>query len=129
MQAPPDIGSIIHREIVALFPSLAGVELEHSWRGTIGYGRDYMPLIGRLAPDIYYSTGHGGQGLATTTLGGEAIAAAMGGNDAMLALFAPFRPLPVNFWPVRNLVVPFILWRTRRADAAAGGSNIASGLT
>lgn len=129
MQAPPDIGGMVQREIAALFPLLAGVALERCWSGTIGYGRDYMPLIGRLAPDLYYSTGHGGQGLATTALGGEAIAAAISGDDAMLALFAPFKPRLANIWFSRKIIAPALLWQTRRADAAADGSNIASGLT
>lgn len=128
-KTPPDIGGIVRQEMAQLFPQLANVELERNWSGTIGYGRDYMPLIGRLAPNLYYSTGHGGQGLATTTLGGEAIAEAIGGNDTLLASFLPFRPRPINFWPVRNLVAPYILWQARRADAAADGSNITSGFT
>ncbi len=128
-KVPTDIGGIVRQEIAKLFPQLAGVELGRSWSGAIGYGRDYMPMIGQMAPDLYFSTGHGGQGLATTALGGEAIANAIGGDDTMLALFAPFRLRPVNFWPVRNIIVPTILWQTRRADAGANGSNIASGLT
>lgn len=129
MKVPSDIGGIVRHEITKLFPQLAGLELGRSWSGAIGYGRDYMPMIGQMAPDLYFSTGHGGQGLATTALGGEAIANAIGGDDTLLALFAPFRLRPVNIWPVRNLMVPYILWRTRRADEAADGSNIASGLT
>lgn len=124
-----DCGEIVRQEMAQLYPQLAGVQLERSWSGRIGYGRDYIPLIGRLATDVYYSTGHGGQGLATTALAGEAIAAAITGDEMLLAQFTPFRPQPVNFWPVRHILVPYMLWRTRRADAAPNGSNIASGLT
>jgi gamma-glutamylputrescine oxidase len=129
MAAPLDCSALVRQEMLRIFPQMQDVRLQHVWSGQIGYGKDYMPLIGRLAPGLYYNSGHGGHGLATTTFGGEAVAASIGGDDTLLRLFAPYQPRWVNHAIGRRIVAPLLLgwmgWKDRRRH----GSNIATGAT
>jgi gamma-glutamylputrescine oxidase len=129
MKVPDDISSLLKHELYDIFPQLSGTSFQRAWSGQLGYGKDYMPLIGKMDSGVYYNVGHGGHGLATTTLGGEAVAKAMTGDTALLDLFHPFKLRWINNPVGRLIVAPYKLQQMRRADMSHTGKNIATGPT
>ena len=80
----------LHRAMVEVYPQLAGLRVEHSWSGQMGYARHRMPQLGRLAPDLWHITAFGGHGLNTTAIAGKVLAEAMLGQSDRIKAFAPF---------------------------------------
>ncbi len=48
------------------FPEFSQLEIEHRWAGTMGFTRDYLPLMGTLPhlPQVSYAVGFSGHGMA-----------------------------------------------------------------
>lgn len=85
-----EVARLLHRDMLKVYPQLAGVRVAHAWSGMMSYARHQMPQLGRLPDGLWYGMGFGGHGVAPTTLAGEAIAAAIAGDGAALARFAPW---------------------------------------
>jgi glycine/D-amino acid oxidase-like deaminating enzyme len=78
------------RDLARTFPQLAGAEIDHVWRGTLGNTVHRMPQIGELSPGLWLLSGFGGHGINTTAMGGEIVARGIIENDETWRLFAPF---------------------------------------
>ncbi|MCW1917620.1 FAD-binding oxidoreductase [Rhodobacter sp. KR11] len=91
-RAAPDaaVARDLHRAMVEVYPQLAGLRVDHSWSGLMGYARHRMPQLGRLAPDLWHITAFGGHGLNTTAIAGKVLAEAMLGQSDRIKAFAPF---------------------------------------
>lgn len=90
---PPErVMKRLRKRFISIYPQLADVlRIEACWSGRMAYPRHQMPMLAELRPDIWYSAGHAGHGLGTTTLLGELFArAVLRGDDTYRAL-APFR--------------------------------------
>lgn len=87
---PSNLHALMLGDLLSVYPQLADVKAEVAWPGTMGYATHKMPQIGRLQPGVWYNQGHGGHGMASTTLGGELVASAIAEGDEHYRLFEPF---------------------------------------
>lgn len=90
LKDPSPLDAWMKADLETFFPALRDVQIDIAWAGTMGCSRHRMPQIGQLSPNLWYSIGHCGQGLATTTMGGTLIADALTGNTRAIDLFKPF---------------------------------------
>ena len=83
------------RKIAELYPQLADVRIDYAWGGTIGVPVNRVPLLGRVAPNIFYSQGYSGHGVNVTHLAGRIMADAISGTLEQFDLFADVKPFVV----------------------------------
>lgn len=83
---PAAIARLLMRDLLKVYPQLAGVRLSHAWGGLMSYARHQMPQVGQLAPGLWYAQAFGGHGVAPTTLAGEWLADALQGRALPEAL-------------------------------------------
>jgi glycine/D-amino acid oxidase-like deaminating enzyme len=86
-RAAADVARLLYRDMLRVYPQLAGTRIDHAWSGLMSYGRHRMPQMGRLPDGLWYGSGFGGHGVAPTTLCGELLAAALLGDSAVLEGF------------------------------------------
>ena len=93
---PGDNALPVRSRLAAVFPQLAGVKIDHAWRGTIGVTRTRMPHAGMLSQRIYFAHGYSGHGLALSLLYGKAMAEAVLGNSERFEILTriPAAPFP-----------------------------------
>jgi glycine/D-amino acid oxidase-like deaminating enzyme len=87
---PSEVARLLYRDMLRVYPQLAGVKVEHAWSGMMSYGRHCMPQLGRLPDGLWYGMGFGGHGVGPTTLAGEVLAAAIEGDVSGVSGFAPW---------------------------------------
>lgn len=87
---PSEVATLLYRDMLRVYPQLAGVKVEHAWSGLMSYGRHRMPQLGRLPDGLWYGMGFGGHGVGPTTLAGEVLAAAIQGDLSGVSGFAPW---------------------------------------
>ncbi|MDJ0794240.1 MAG: FAD-binding oxidoreductase [Woeseiaceae bacterium] len=83
------------RKIVKHYPALADVGFDYAWGGTIGVPINRVPLLGRVAPNVFYSQGYSGHGVNVTHLAGQIMADAVAGTFERFDLFADVKPVVV----------------------------------
>jgi glycine/D-amino acid oxidase-like deaminating enzyme len=66
----------LQRELVRIFPGLAGITFEATWSGLVDCSLDFSPAVGRTgkSQNIYYGMGYSGHGVNLTSLFGRIIA-------------------------------------------------------
>ncbi len=69
------------RKLAALFPDLAGIDLEHAWCGRIAMTGDHLPKILRLGERSVSVFGYSGRGISPGTTFGKAVAAYLVDGD------------------------------------------------
>ena len=87
-RSPAAVARLLYRDMLRVYPQLAGTRVEYAWSGLMSYGRHQMPQMGRLPDGLWFGSGFGGHGVAPTTLCGEVLAAALMGDPAPLRGFA-----------------------------------------
>jgi glycine/D-amino acid oxidase-like deaminating enzyme len=86
---------ILRRGLVAVFPELAGTEIEYAWSGNIAVVPDLLPRAGRL-DGFHYAAGYAGHGVALATYLGACAADQILGKAGPLALAdLPFSAIPL----------------------------------
>jgi gamma-glutamylputrescine oxidase len=80
----------LRREMLTVYPQLAGLKTEIAWSGLMSYARHRMPQIGALGSGAWYCTAFGGHGLNTTAIGGTVVAEAVMGQSDRIEAFAPY---------------------------------------
>ncbi len=89
-------GPLLHADLVALFPELAGTRISHSWCGFVAYTFDTMMHIGRHEGQ-HYALGYCGSGVGMGSyLGmrlGQQVLGRAEGRTALDDLPFPTRPL------------------------------------
>lgn len=113
---PSDLAALMLGDLVSVYPQLSDVKAEVAWPGTMGYATHKMPQIGRLRPGVWYNQGHGGHGMASTTLGGELVASAIAEGDERYRLFEPFG-LSWAGGPLGTWVAQLTYWKYELQDA------------
>lgn len=83
------------RKIRRLYPELADVRIDYSWGGRIGVPYHRTPVMGRSAPNVFYSQGYSGHGVNVTHLAGQILADAVAGTMERFDVFAGIKPLPI----------------------------------
>ena len=105
----PDLARLLYRDMLKVYPQLAGVRVDYAWSGMMSYGRHKMPQLGRLPDGIWYGMGFGGHGVAPTTLSGELLARAILGDGVDLARYAQWG-LPSTGGPAGLLAAQLAYW-------------------
>ena len=59
---PAISGPMLHRDLVAIFPELAGTRISHSWCGFVAYTFDELMHVGRHE-GVHYAMGYCGSGV------------------------------------------------------------------
>lgn len=116
----------LRREMLTVYPQLAGLKTELAWSGLMSYARHLMPQIGALGNGAWYCTAFGGHGLNTTAIGGKVMAEAILNQSDRINLFRPFG-LPWTGGPAGQVAVQLTYWKLQAQDwwrerGAKGGS-------
>jgi glycine/D-amino acid oxidase-like deaminating enzyme len=106
---PEAVAQLLYRDMLKVYPQLAGVRVEHAWSGLMSYARHRMPQIGRLPDGLWYGMGFGGHGVAPTTLAGELLAAGIQGDLAGMDGFGKWG-LPSAGGPAGLLAAQLNYW-------------------
>lgn len=112
---PKNLAHMLASDIEAIYPQLAGIEIEYSWSGLMGYCVHKMPLLREIEPDIWTATATGGQGLSATAALGIAVSEAIPGDTDRYKLFAPFGAV----WgggPIGRVATQFTYWQMQLQD-------------
>jgi gamma-glutamylputrescine oxidase len=88
--SPPDLVDRLRADLGRVYPELAAVPIAQGWAGEMGFARHKMPVVARLEPGLWVTTGFAGHGLNTTTMAGELLARALLDEDDAWRLLAPF---------------------------------------
>lgn len=109
---PPNLPVAMRRRMVAVFPQLADVPIEHWWGGFVDITMNRAPDFGRLAPNVYYLQGFSGHGLALAGLAGRLVAEAIAGSAERFDLFARLRhrDFPGGRWLRTPALVLAMAW-------------------
>jgi gamma-glutamylputrescine oxidase len=93
---PFDTARATRRRMLAVFPQLKDVRIQHAWGGYVDITMNRAPDFGRLDPDVYYLQGFSGHGIALTGLAGKLVAEAIAGSAERFDVFAriPHREFP-----------------------------------
>ena len=71
------------------------MRIDYAWGGTIGVPLTRVPIMGRLAPNLFCSPGYSGHGVNVTHRAGRLLAEAVAGTLERFDVFAAIRPLVV----------------------------------
>jgi glycine/D-amino acid oxidase-like deaminating enzyme len=115
----PSVHRALARTLAEFFPSLAGVEITHSWGGALGVPRDWCPSVGLdRRTGLAWAGGYVGDGVSTTNLAGRTLADLVTGADSDLVRL-PWVDHRSPKWepePLRWLGVNAARWATAAAD-------------
>ncbi len=95
-RTPEQVQQLLYRDMLKVYPQLAGTKVDFAWSGLMSYGRHKMPQIGQLPDGVWYGLGFGGHGVAPTTLAGEVLAQAILGSQRLPDGLERYR-LPTTF--------------------------------
>jgi glycine/D-amino acid oxidase-like deaminating enzyme len=70
---------ILYRDMVKVFPQVAGIRIDYVWGGHVGISLDRMPHAGQMG-GLYYSMGYSGHGVQMASLMGARMAEIMDGH-------------------------------------------------
>jgi gamma-glutamylputrescine oxidase len=84
------IRHLLMRDLLRVFPQLAGVKIDFVWSGLMSYARHQMPQLGTRGDGLWWMQAFGGHGTAPTCAAGELLAGAIAQNDESWREFARF---------------------------------------
>lgn len=112
---PARLAAMLKSDIVAIYPQLSGIEIEHAWSGLMGYAVHKMPIIGALGEGLWMASAFGGHGLNTTAMAGDLIAGAIAEGDDRYKLFERFGPAWAG-GPIGRAATQFAYWSYQARD-------------
>jgi gamma-glutamylputrescine oxidase len=84
---PGDISIHIRRQIEEIYPALSGIEMTHSWGGSVGITVPRTPFVRDVMPGVTSIGGYSGHGVMLSNFCGKLYADAIAGNrDRLQAL-------------------------------------------
>ncbi len=101
---PKDIKAFVRRNMLKIYPQLAGVKISHAWGGTLAITLSRAPFVRQLEPGVFVSAGYSGQGVVLAPYFGKLLARAAMGSSRDIDLLAQL-PTPAFFggrllrWP------------------------------
>ena len=93
---PKDIKGPLQARMVALFPQLKDVKIEHVWGGSLGITMTRLPYLTRVTPNILSGAGYSGHGVALAGIAGKVMAEVVAGDTGR---FDALTKLPVPGFP------------------------------
>jgi glycine/D-amino acid oxidase-like deaminating enzyme len=111
-RAPASISASLLPRLLEIYPQLNGVRIDYEWGGKMGIVINRIPLIGRVAPNVWYAQSYSGHGLNVSHVAGEILADAIAGSMERFDVFARVRHvrLPVGDWAGRQLLALGMLY-------------------
>jgi glycine/D-amino acid oxidase-like deaminating enzyme len=98
---------ILRRDMVAVYPKLAEVKIEHAWGGTLDFCFDTMPHAGEVN-GIHYALGYAGHGVAMATYLGTKMAEKISGAEVDIPYAViPFPGAPLGLYNGKPWFLPF----------------------
>ena len=96
--ALPEAAAWLKRELLGIFPDLAGVEVSHAWTGNVAFTLRELPGIGRHN-GLWHALGCNGSGVALMPFLGHKLAQKIIGAEDSATAFddLPLRPIPF-YW-------------------------------
>lgn len=91
---PFNLAPSMRDRMIAVFPQLHDLKIEHAWGGFVDITMNRAPDFGRLPEignDVYYLQGFSGHGLALTGIAGRIAAEAIAGSAERFDLFAQLK--------------------------------------
>ncbi|MDV6330168.1 FAD-binding oxidoreductase [Asticcacaulis sp. 201] len=101
---PKDIKAFVRRNMLKIYPQLAGMRISHAWGGTLAITLSRAPFVRRLDDRTFVSAGYSGQGVVLAPYFGKLLARAVTGDARDIDLLARL-PTPTFFggrllrWP------------------------------
>jgi gamma-glutamylputrescine oxidase len=89
-RSPKTIRRLLMRDLLRVFPQLAGVKIDFVWSGLMSYARHQMPQLGTRGDGLWWMQAFGGHGTAPTCAAGELLADAIAQNGESWREFAQF---------------------------------------
>ncbi|MGH8192257.1 MAG: NAD(P)/FAD-dependent oxidoreductase [Rhodanobacteraceae bacterium] len=89
-RSPRAIQKLLVRDLLRVFPQLAGVKIDYVWSGLMSYARHQMPQLGSRGDGLWWMQAFGGHGTAPTCAAGELLASAIAQDDNDWRKFAEF---------------------------------------
>ncbi|MEO6926186.1 MAG: FAD-binding oxidoreductase [Rhodanobacter sp.] len=89
-RSPHSVQRLLTRDMLRVFPQLAGVKVDYAWSGLMSYARHQMPQIGGDGDGLWWAQAFGGHGLAPTCAAGELLAAALAEGDDSWKQFSDY---------------------------------------
>ncbi len=127
----PRVFDALRRNLLELFPTLAGVRFTHSWGGPLGVPRDWHAGVGfDRTSGLGWGGGYVGDGVTTTNLAGRTLADLITGRESDLTRL-PWVGHRSKRWepePLRYLGINGGLAAMRAADASERRTGRPSGV-
>jgi gamma-glutamylputrescine oxidase len=89
-RSPKAIRHLLMRDLLRVFPQLAGINVDFVWSGLMSYARHQMPQLGTRGDGLWWMQAFGGHGTAPTCATGELLADAIAQNGESWREFAQF---------------------------------------
>jgi gamma-glutamylputrescine oxidase len=115
---PRRLARALSRDMASFYPDLAAARVEVAWGGLMAFHRHRLPVIGRLADEIWCAAGFGGLGLASTTMAGRLIGLGIAEGDDRWRLFTA-AGLPFAGGVLGRVPAQLVYWRDRIFEARA----------
>lgn len=90
-EPPADIAAFGRKHLVAVFPQLANVEIDHAWGGLVSISMSRLPHVGRYG-DLFFAHGYSGQGVLLPALTGKVLVEAMAGTAERFDMLSSIAP-------------------------------------
>ncbi|MFK8050017.1 MAG: NAD(P)/FAD-dependent oxidoreductase [Halioglobus sp.] len=87
-RVPRNIAKTMFPRMMRIYPQLASKKVDYAWGGNIGIVVNRVPVLGRVADNVFYSMGYSGHGVGTTHLCGEIMADTIAGTYEKFDIFA-----------------------------------------
>ncbi|MHB8530555.1 MAG: NAD(P)/FAD-dependent oxidoreductase, partial [Caulobacteraceae bacterium] len=88
---PPDIARFVRPHLEAVFPSLAGIGIDHAWGGLVSITTSRLPHVGAVGR-VLFAHGYSGMGVLLSSLTGKLLAQFLAGERDDFDLFAAVEP-------------------------------------
>ena len=111
-KVPQSIKQAMLPRMHRVYPELEGVRIEYEWGGNIGIVVRRVPLLGRLADNVFYAMGYSGHGVAPTHIAAEVMANAMEGDTKVLEAYEKIKHwrIPGGRWFGNQIVALGMLY-------------------
>lgn len=112
----PNLKHALKRTMVHYFPSLHDAQVDYVWGGFVGITLNRIPHFGRIAPNILFSQGFSGHGVALTGIAGRLMAETIAGTAERFDVFArlPHQAFPGGrLFRMPALVLAMMWYRLR----------------
>jgi gamma-glutamylputrescine oxidase len=115
---PARIARMLKRDMARFYPSLTDAKVQVAWGGFMPFTRHRLPVIGQLAPGLWFATGFAGLGVALTTAAGHLVGSAIVEGDERWRLLEAFG-LPYAGGALGRVPAQFVYWQHRLAVSFA----------